>query len=144
MSNTRLLLHKKTHFIAMMIKKVRKIMQRTFINRTQHIHMNRTCVLLKSFKQVWKWIIYKKFGVFVDISVYCQYLSSDVNVLSICFALNQWQLYELYKEKYFTILNKIHMYKKKVYATVFTPQAVVTVMFLKKWFQYVLLNVFFF
>jgi hypothetical protein len=29
-----------------------KIMQRTFIKRTQHIYMNRTWILLESFKQV--------------------------------------------------------------------------------------------
>jgi hypothetical protein len=34
--------YKWTHFIAVVVKMVRKMYHRTFINRTQHICMNRT------------------------------------------------------------------------------------------------------
>jgi hypothetical protein len=65
-------------------------MQRSIRDRTQHIYMNRTFILLKSFKQIRKSsIIYMKIRVFIDKSVYRRYVSTDIDVTSICFALNQ-------------------------------------------------------
>jgi hypothetical protein len=64
-------------------------------------------------------IIYKLLGVFIDISVYRRYLSSNIGISSICFALNQWQLYT-YMYNNVTYLNIHYINNTCIYSLNFT------------------------